>query len=124
MPATSEWIGEVEHRLAAGDVHSPAWAFRAQAVYMKWLKARIKAGDFCQQMAFALQAYNGGLKRVYQRQKLSHRPDQCFGVTCDINPGIHPANQKEAREYPARIEFIWAARFYQAGWGRTACASL
>lgn len=121
MPTTAAWIGDVERGLRAGDPFSPAWAFRAQAVYMKWLHARIKADDPCQRMAFALQSYNGGLGRVYQRQRLSKRPGQCFGATCDINPGILASNQREAQEYPARIEFVWAARFYQAGWGNTAC---
>jgi soluble lytic murein transglycosylase-like protein len=74
MPTTAAWIGDVDHSLKAGDLHSPAWAFRAQAVYMKWLHARIKASDECNQMAFAMAAYNGGLGYVYRRQKVSRVP--------------------------------------------------
>lgn len=122
MPATAVWIGDVDHALKAGDLHSPAWAFRAQAVYMKWLHARIKASDQCNQMAFALAAYNGGLGYVYRRQKLSRRPGICFAETCDINPGIAPANQVENAHYPRRILRELELRYVSAGWGGGSCS--
>jgi soluble lytic murein transglycosylase-like protein len=121
MPATGLWIGDVDRSLKAGDLHSPQWAFRAQAVYMKWLHARIKASDKCELMAFALQSYNSGLGWVYKRQKLSRDPDRCLGATCLINPGVLPGNQKEAQEYPERILLRHAPMYMRAGWGPTSC---
>jgi soluble lytic murein transglycosylase-like protein len=122
MPATAKWIGDVDHRLAGGDVYSPAWGFRAQAVYMKWLHDRVKADTPCERMAFALAAYNGGLGYVYRRQKVSNAPGRCFQSTCDINPGIAPASQKENAAYPRRILLGLEPRYMNAGWGEGVCA--
>jgi soluble lytic murein transglycosylase-like protein len=122
MPATAKWIGDVDHRLAAGDVYSPAWGFRAQAVYMKWLHDRVKADTPCERMAFALAAYNGGLGYVYRRQKVSNAPGRCFQSTCDINPGIAPASQRENAAYPRRILLGLEPRYMNAGWGEGVCA--
>lgn len=121
MPATALWIGDVDHSLREGDVYSPAWAFRAQATYMQWLHARIKASDGCNRVAFALAAYNGGLGYVYRRQKLSKRPNVCFDETCEINPGIAAANQRENAEYPKRIRRLEQA-YDTIRWGARACS--
>lgn len=122
MPTTANWLGEVDTRLKAADLHSPQWGFRAQAVYMKWLHDRLKGPAPCEQMAFAMSAYNGGLGWVYRRQKLSSRPSVCLGATCDINPGISPANQKENAHYPQRILRELEPRYIQAGWGVGSCS--
>lgn len=118
MPSTANWIGDLDSGLRGADVFSPTWAFRAQATYMEWLHARIKASDECNRMAFALAAYNGGLGYVYKRQKASREPGKCFRATCEINPGITPANQRENAEYPVRIMAIEPA--YER-WGDRVC---
>ena len=122
MPTTAAWIGDVRHELRGGDVFSPAWAFRAQATYMQWLSARIKASDGCQRMAFALAAYNGGLGYVYRRQKISPRPGVCLDATCEINPGIAAASQRENAEYPRRILRALEPLYVAAQWGGGACS--
>lgn len=119
MPATARWIGEVDVDLAVERVHDPVWAFQAQAVYMRWLHDRVKADSACERLAFAMSAYNGGLGHVYKRQRLSPWPGRCLRVTCEINPGILPANQRENAEYPERILKKLAPRY--AGWGPSAC---
>lgn len=121
MPTTAAWIGDVDHALSDGDVFSPSWAFRAQAVYVKWLHDRVKGPAPCERMAFALSAYNGGLGWVYRRQKMSTSPLQCFGATCDINPGVAPASQQENAQYPRRILLSIAPLYYAAGWGEQSC---
>ena len=121
MPATAKWIGEVDRRLAGADVYSPSWAFRGQAVYMKWLHDRVKGPVPCERMAFAMSAYNGGLGYVYRRQKLSPTPLVCINATCTINPGIHPANQRENEHYPRRILHELEPRYERAGWGLGRC---
>jgi soluble lytic murein transglycosylase-like protein len=122
MPTTATWIGEVDSRLKAGDLSSPTWAFRAQAVYMKWLHDRVKGSAPCEQMAFAMSAYNGGLGWVYRRQKISSRPGVCLGATCDINPGVTPASQHENARYPQRILRELEPRYVNAGWGVGSCS--
>lgn len=125
MPATATWINELRLDLQANDLYSRAWSMRAQVAYMGWLVGRVRgAENACERWAFGFAAYNGGERRVRQRQALSKRPGVCFDATCRINPGIHPANQRENEEYPVRIERHWAARFFREGWGPTACASL
>lgn len=121
MPATARWIGEVDEDLAITDAADPAWSFQAQAAYMKWLHDRVKGSDPCEKFAYALSAYNGGLGRVYKRQALSHSPGVCIHNTCEINPGISPANQAENADYPKRILIRITPRYVSAGWGASAC---
>lgn len=120
MPATSNWIGGLYPSLADRAPTNPTWALRALVTYDKWLADRIRADDECQDMAFALSAYNGGLGWVYKRQKLSPQPGQCLGATCRINPGITAAAQKENQHYPELILLKHQA-LYQS-WGNGACS--
>lgn len=122
MPATAIWIGEVNPALRGADVYSPAWSMRAQVVYMAWLRKRVKADNECERMAFSMSAYNGGLGYVFKRQKMSSNPGKCFGMTCEINPGILPANQKENAHYPRRILLELESRYELAGWGLGSCS--
>ena len=103
MPATSNWIGGLYPGLAERAPTNPTWSLRALVTYDKWLADRIQADDACQNMAFALSAYNGGLGWVYKRQKLSPQPGLCLGATCTVNPGITPASQRENQHYPEVI---------------------
>lgn len=121
MPATAEWIAGMDRDLRGGDMFSPRWAFRAQAVYMRWLFDRIRGSPPCERMAFAMSAYNGGLGRVYQRQKLSREPERCFRATCEINPGISAASQRENVQYPVRILEQLEPRYVGLEWGPGAC---
>jgi hypothetical protein len=72
-------------------------------------------------LAFSLSAYNGGLGWVNRRKAASARPGVCFDATCDINPGIHPANQRENREYPRRILLELEPRYAAVGFGTGSC---
>lgn len=122
MPATAKWIGGIDTELAAVAPMNPTWAIRALIVYDKWLYERVRAVNACEKMAFAMSAYNGGLGWVLKRKAKSAEPLVCFGKTCNVNPGIHPANQKENQEYPVRIllrnEPVYAAT---GRWGKGAC---
>ena len=121
MPTTAAWIEEARPDLKAHDLYSPAWSMRAQAVYMKWLRERVRADNECERIGFVFQAYNSGLGWVKKRQALSRTPGRCFDAACNINPGVLPANQREAAEYPDRIERHWAPLFVANGWGEKAC---
>ncbi|MFT4191653.1 MAG: lytic transglycosylase domain-containing protein [Comamonas sp.] len=119
MPATADWIGGLYGSLGERAPYNPTWALRALVVYDKWLFDRIKAVDPCEQMAFALSAYNGGLGWVQKRQKISPTPGVCLDATCDINPGIKAANQRENQQYPQKILRTFTPLY--ASWGPGAC---
>lgn len=119
MPGTSKWIAGLYPDLVEGMPTDPSWALRALVRYDRWLWDRVKADDACERMAFSLSAYNGGLGYVYRRQKASAQPGVCFDATCRINPGIHPSNQRENEDYPARI--LKRHQLIYSGWGETLC---
>ena len=122
MPATARWIAEAY----PADLHppapfEPAWSLRALARYDRFLFERVAGLDECERMAFAMSAYNGGLGWVNRRKAKSDTPSICFGATCDINPGITAANQRENAEYPRRILLMLEPIYVAAGWGRGVC---
>jgi len=121
MPATARWISGAYAGLADNAPFNPTWAIRALVTYDKHLYDRVKAANHCERMAFALAGYNGGLGWVHERQKLSAEPMRCLGKTCDINPGIHPANQRENADYPRRILLKHEPMYVRAGWGKGSC---
>jgi soluble lytic murein transglycosylase-like protein len=120
MPATARWIGGMDSGLADRAPANPAWAIRALVTYDKWLSDRITAANPCERMAYTLSAYNGGLGWVYKRQKRSATPGVCMGATCDINPGITPASQRENAHYPIVILTKFEPMY--ASWGKGACS--
>lgn len=121
MPSTAEWIVEVYPELGPVDVFSPKWAIRAMVRYDKFLHDRIRGAlNDCERWGFTLSAYNGGLGWVQRRQSRSEHPGRCFGATCDINPGISSANQRENSRYSRRIMLEWQPLYLNDGWGRAA----
>ena len=119
MPTTSNWIGGLYPGLNERSPTNPTWSLRALVTYDKWLADHIQADDECQDMAFALSAYNGGLGWVYKRQKLSQQPGLCLGSTCTINPGITPASQRENQHYPEVILLKYEPLYLI--WGNGTC---
>jgi soluble lytic murein transglycosylase-like protein len=123
MPATAAWMGTLQPDLAGPAPLNPTWAIRALVVYNHWLHQRLPAANACEQLAFALSAYNGGLGWALKRRARSPEPALCLGKSCNINPGITPANQAENQAYPQRIlrrlEPVYAA---SGRWGMGACS--
>ena len=96
----------------------PRWAMTAQSRYMRELHGAVNgAANESERMAFALAAYNGGMRWVQRRRAASPTPERCFNAACDINPGITAANQRENRAYPRRIILELLPRYHAAGWG-------
>jgi soluble lytic murein transglycosylase-like protein len=122
MPTTASWISKLyPSELGDNDPGNPMWSLRALVKYDHWLYQRIKAANHCERMGFGLSSYNGGLGYVFKRQKASKQPGYCFDLTCDINPGITPANQRENAHYPRRILLELEPRYEKAGWGLGSC---
>lgn len=102
MPATAKWAAQAGGFGVAAPL-DPQWAIRAGVWYDRWLYARVRHPDtVCDRWMFVFAAYNGGEGRVWQRQALSPAPGN-YTITGVINPGIHPANQKENQTYGPRI---------------------
>lgn len=115
MPTTATWAGQAG---VDGPVQplNPQWSIRAGVWYDRWLWDRVKTFDTeCDRWAFVLQSYNSGLGWVYKRQKLSPKPGN-YAVTGPINPGVHPASQREAQGYAPMIMGRWQPLF--TSWGR------
>lgn len=120
MPTTAEWISELPGAQLQGmQTGNPTWSLRALVTYDLWLSRRIHTADPCEQMAFTLSAYNGGLGWVYKRQRISRQPDVCMGQTCTLNPGIAPAAQRENERYPRLILLRYEPLYRQ--WGSGSC---
>lgn len=121
MPATADGLEDRYPELEYFSRASPRWAFRAQALLMRDLRDQVDHyRDACQQWAWALQGYVGGMKWVRRRQAASDRPEVCLYASCRINPGILASNQKEAQEYPERILDLHAPRYLS--WGPSPCS--
>lgn len=120
MPSTATWISGIYPSLADRAPANPTWAIRALVTYDADLFVKVRAAsDQCQRFAFALSAYNGGLGWVHKRQALSGMPGQCFGATCQINPGIADAAQRENEAYPRLI--LQRHQPLYASWGEGIC---
>ena len=117
MPATAKWIGTYDRELSTVDVYNPRWAMRALAVYDKFLYDKVSGKNSCERLTFAMSAYNGGLGWVNKRKARSATPDICFGATCEINPGISAANQRENANYPKLILKQYEPLYVRSGWG-------
>lgn len=115
MPATATWAGQAG---VDGPVQplNPQWSIRAGVWYDRWIYDRVRtAASECDRWAFVLQSYNSGLGWVYKRQKLSSQPGN-YAATGVINPGVHPASQREAQGYAPVIMGRWQPLFKT--WGR------
>lgn len=103
MPSTASWIVTVFPELDVPNTLNPRWSIRAMVRYNRWLRDRVTGSTPCEQAGFWLASYNGGLGWTRKRKALSPEPEVCFGATCDINPGISNANQKQNSEYSRKI---------------------
>ena len=121
MPSSARWIQGVYPVELAGDVLSADWGIRALVRYDRHLWERTSALDNCEQWAFTLASYNGGEGWTRKRQRLSPTPMACLYATCEINPGITPANQRENAGYPKRILLTLEPLYVEAGFGPGAC---
>lgn len=116
MRATAADVS-ARYRLGPPNVFDARWAMLAQSLYMRELHAQIEAINESERFAFALSAYNGGLRRVRSRQDRSADPGRCLGSTCEINPGIAVSAQRENAEYTRRVMLVLGPRYHGAAWG-------
>lgn len=126
MPATATWISGLQIALQSNEVGNPQWDIRALVEYDKWLYDRVPdAMTHCEQMAFVLSSYNGGLgwlqKDVALTKVKGDDPAQWFGNVEKYNGGRGAAAFIENRGYPNRILNILERRYRDDGWGIHSC---
>ncbi|NWO05361.1 MAG: transglycosylase SLT domain-containing protein [Alteromonadaceae bacterium] len=125
MPDTTTWMASLYPELSDAQPFDPRWAIRAMVRYTEWLNARIQAAGPCEQWAFILSAYNGGLGWVYRDKRLASAegadPLAWFNSVERFNAGRSTANFRENRHYPRAILLRWEPLYHHAGWGPGAC---
>ena len=125
MPGTARWMAEL-YPASLGDAQpfNPGWSLRAMVAYNKWHLARVQGHTYCDQWAFALYAYNGGLGWV-QRDKRMAAAAGADPLSWDavepFNAGRSSANIRENRHYARAILLRWEPMYARAGWGRGVC---
>lgn len=123
MPATAKWMSQLYPELHENRPFNPGWALRALVQYDLQLWKSLTAKDRCQQMAFTLSAYNGGLGWVNRDKKLAKEKGLdssiWFGHVEQVNAGRSTANWRENRHYPRMILYQHASRYLQ--WGQGNC---
>lgn len=124
MPATLRWACRefaADLQGEACDPYRPRIGLRLQSLYLKRLHDGVaEADDACSHMGFALMDYNSGKGWRLKRQARSPEPGNVW-VTARINPGVTPANQRVAQDYPNRVLKVYEPRFVAAGWGPGSC---
>lgn len=128
MPATATWISGLQVALQSNEPENPQWAIRALVEYNLWLYDRVpNAANFCEQMAFVLSSYNGGMGNLQRdvaltRQK-EYDPTRWFEHVEQFNGSRRSAaNFAENRTYPKRILRDLERRYAKAGWGQQSCS--
>lgn len=126
MPATEGWIKRTYPvDLGEGDALNPAWAIRAMLLYDAYLWQRLAVEPGCEQMAFTLSAYNGGLGWVKRDQAKTTASGgdarRWFGMVEAHNGGRSAAAFTENRSYPRRILLVQTPMYTAAGFGLGAC---
>lgn len=115
MPATWSWAAPSAGLASDAQPTDPAAAERAAQWYMRFLFDRVSYEHDCDRWGAALSAYNGGLGRVQQREKLAIDRLDFWNSVRFVNPGIEAGNQRENEEYPYRIVYRLQPQFFGVG---------
>lgn len=97
---------------------------RAMVTYNQWHLARVQGHTPCDQWAFALYAYNGGLGWVQRDKRLAAAAGAdplSWDAVEPFNAGRSEANIRENRHYARRILERWEPLYVRAGWGAGVC---
>lgn len=124
MPATARDMARLyPTELGPADPTNPAWAIKAQTRYMRDLARAAPGRTECDNWAFALSAYNGGLGWLQRDQAIARAAgvpaDVWFGAVEDTpDKRRAPANVKQNRDYQRRILLTLGPAYDAAAWGR------
>ncbi|WP_064116751.1 transglycosylase SLT domain-containing protein [Pseudomonas fluorescens] len=126
MPSTATWLAQLFPKaLGSIEPFNPTWSMQALVSYDRWLADRNRARSTCEQGAFILASYNGGLGWVIRDRKLALAkgadPLTWFNSVERHNAGRSAAAFKENRQYPRLILLRWEALYVANGWGQGLC---
>lgn len=126
MPATAQWIPDIAPALGEPQPYNPGWALRAMITFDAWLLDRTQpAATQCENWAFTLSAYNGGLGWVRRDRTAASVSgiDQrvWFDSVERINAGRSATALAENRHYVRAILTRHEKLYATAGWGRGVC---
>lgn len=120
MPGTAaDMAARYPASCAPANPFSPSWAFRCRDLYLRSLiRASNTGATECDDWAFGLRAYNGGLGWIRKDRALTamagDNPDDWRAVE-PYNAGRRLSAWRENTEYPVRI-YRLESRY--TGWGR------
>lgn len=121
MPATADWMGQIDRRLVGSKTLDPQWSIRAMVVYTSWLNDRFKGYDKCQKWAFSLSGYNGGIGWVWKDQKLAESAgddDKVWFDSVEKYSDRSDAAFKENRHYVDVIINKWQPKYFNNGFNQ------
>lgn len=128
MPATANWMPDLDPALVEVVPFNPRWSMRALARYDYWLHSRLQADTACDRWAMTLASYNGGLGNVLEEKRLAaangHSRWLWWNNVERYNADRSAANFRENRDYPRRILQTLLPRYTAAGWGKEVCVEL
>lgn len=118
-PSTSTWLESVCPDIGPPDPWSADWSVRAVVCYNHWLHARVRGATPCDQWAFVLAAYNGGLTWIPRDQERASAQGadaaRWFGHVELHTPRADWA-RRENRAYVYRILKLAEPAYLAAGW--------
>lgn len=120
-PDTEKWIIGLFPDLGIEGVQDPHWAIRAMVRYDKRLLGQITADTVCDDWAFVLASYNGGLGWVLRDKKLAVQNGKSrnkWWGNVELYSGRAPHFIKENRDYPVKILLKHQPQYLKQGsWG-------
>jgi soluble lytic murein transglycosylase-like protein len=124
-PATAKWLPEICPELGGFDPWDAGQSIRAAACYDRWLFDRVGGVTACDQWAFTLSAYNGGLRWVYRDVLLADangRDDKRWFGHVELMSSRAPWAFRENRDYVTRILLLIEPAYVLDGWsGEAVC---
>lgn len=122
MPETAAWLPTIAPETGEPLPFNPAWSLRALVTYDLWLWNRVDALYECDQVAFMLSAYNGGLGWVQRDKRMAKdkglNPNIYWDCVENVNAGRRKSAFQENRKYPKVILHTFQKEYEKAGWGR------
>lgn len=125
-PSTAAWLPSVCPDVGPPDAWDASWSIRAMACYDRYLFERVVGAAACDQWAFTLSAYNGGLgwvARDMTRASANGADPALWFDNVERFSARSTAARAENRAYVRRILLVIEPAYIAAGWPGLAMCS-